>query len=56
MVRNIHWHVAEVTEQTDELGWSRPRVQDLLPWADPYIAMLMASLERGRELDTDERA
>lgn len=53
MVRNIHWQLAEVVEHEGEMGWSRPRVQDLLPWADPYIAMLMASLDQ-RDDATDE--
>ncbi len=44
MVRNVNWQWNE-DEQYGELPAGRA-VADLLPWADPYIASLMASLER----------
>ena len=50
MVRNADWNwdgEEENAELAAEFGLRRGAM-DLLPWADPYIAMLIASLERGQ--------
>jgi hypothetical protein len=50
MVRNADWNWDDADEH-DEAEHNmlvRRGAIDLLPWADPYIAMLIASLERGQ--------
>ncbi len=47
MVCNINWQCFEGETPDHENQDARLRSQELLPWADPYIAMLIASLERG---------
>jgi hypothetical protein len=43
MVRNADWFEEQNSNEPNDLqAWRR----DLLPWADPYIAALIASLER----------
>lgn len=49
MVRNADWQWNEASNLQPKTDWLRPRVQDLLPWADPYIAALIASLEGHEE-------
>ena len=46
MVCNINWQCFEGETPDHQSFGTRPQVRDLLPWADPYIAMLIASLER----------
>jgi hypothetical protein len=44
MVRNVEWF-----SENNDRGSERRELnitRDLLPWADPYIAALIASLER----------
>jgi hypothetical protein len=50
MVRNANWNWDDEDEREEIVDdmVARRRVIDLLPWADPYIAMLIASLERGQ--------
>ncbi len=45
MVRNANWDFGNDDVQ-GEMGVCRSERRDLLPWADPYIVALMASLER----------
>lgn len=45
MVRNVNWQYDDLGDRGD-LGAGRLERNDLLPWADPYILALMASLER----------
>ena len=50
MVRNADWNWDDEDgreELVDDVV-ARRGALDLLPWADPYIAMLIASLERGQ--------
>ena len=43
MVRNADWFEEKDRDESSSVQqWRR----DLLPWADPYIAALIASLER----------
>lgn len=55
MSARIHCQVIEMPETPDD--WSdgetaeRAWPRDLLPWADPYIALLMLKLERGYEME-----
>jgi hypothetical protein len=45
MVRNADWFFEDEDDQ-QHFAVSRSIPRDLLPWADPYIAALMANLER----------
>jgi hypothetical protein len=45
MVRNADWFFQDEDDQQEFAG-CRSIPRDLLPWADPYIAALMANLER----------
>jgi hypothetical protein len=46
MFGRVHCQVVETPAQYDRLSRHRDWPRDLLPWADPYIAVLMARLER----------
>lgn len=45
MVRNANWDFGDEDLQ-GQASHVRENRRDLLPWADPYIVALMASLER----------
>lgn len=51
MVRNVDWQWGDDERGSEAAALRRPC--DLLPWADPYIAMLIASLER-EQLSAEE--
>ena len=46
MSRAIHCTVVEVPAMSDFLGSHAGGPEDLVPWADPYIAALMEKLRR----------
>jgi hypothetical protein len=55
--RTIHCAVVEAPAMSDPFD-PRPRdgFRDLVPWADPYIAALIAKLRRAADCDARESA
>jgi hypothetical protein len=53
VARTLHCTVIEVPAMNEPRGSRKAGFEDLVPWADPYIAALIEKLRREYESDDD---